>query len=78
MSFEKQKPLVPFSKPLLRSVGKHTCSYYNRSISDDLITTILLKFCNKTRIKESEEHMRTLSGEWQGTTFSWFNTLPLC
>lgn len=63
MSFEKQKPLVPYSQPLTKKVGKQTGGYDNRSISDDLITAILLKFCSKTRIQESEEHMRTLSGE---------------
>ncbi|PIL33226.1 hypothetical protein GSI_04676 [Ganoderma sinense ZZ0214-1] len=61
MSFEKQKPLVPFSKPLVKKVGKQTGGYDNRSISNDLITAILLKLSNKTRIEESEEHMRTLN-----------------
>nr|VWO98010.1 Carboxylic ester hydrolase (EC [Ganoderma boninense] len=61
-SFLKQKtPLVPYSKPLTKKVAKQTGGYDNRSISDDLITAILLKFCNQTRIEESEEHMRSLS-----------------
>ncbi|PIL34349.1 hypothetical protein GSI_03124 [Ganoderma sinense ZZ0214-1] len=60
-SLTKQKPLVPFSKPLTKKVGKQTGGYDNRSISDDLITKILLDFSNKTRIEESEAHMRTLS-----------------
>ncbi|PIL30528.1 hypothetical protein GSI_07228 [Ganoderma sinense ZZ0214-1] len=62
MTIVKQtKPLVPYSKPFSKKVGQQKGGYDNRSISDDLITMILLKFCNETRIKESEEHMRTLS-----------------
>ncbi len=64
MSLRKQtKPLVPYSKLLSKKAGQQTGGYNNWLISDDLITTILLEFCNKTRIQESEEHMRTLSGE---------------
>ncbi|KAI1782077.1 hypothetical protein LXA43DRAFT_1069364 [Ganoderma leucocontextum] len=62
MVFSKQtKPLVLYSKPLSKKVAQQTGGYDNRSISDDLITMILLRFSNKTRIEESEEHMRTLS-----------------
>ncbi|PIL33642.1 hypothetical protein GSI_04265 [Ganoderma sinense ZZ0214-1] len=59
--FKQKKPLVPYSKPVTKKVAKQTGGYDNRSISDDLVTAILLKFCNKTRIEESEEHMRSLS-----------------
>ena len=54
---------MPFSKPLNKKVGKQTGGYDNRSISDDLISVIMLRFCNKTRTEESEEHMRSLGGE---------------
>ncbi|PIL31911.1 hypothetical protein GSI_06615 [Ganoderma sinense ZZ0214-1] len=44
-----------------KEVGKQSGGFDNRSISDDQITAIFLKFSNQTRIEESEEHMRTLS-----------------
>ena len=68
-----KKSLVPFSEPLNKKVGKQTGGYDNRSISDDLISVIMLRFSNKTRIEESEEHMRSLSGKQQAAFFSWFD-----
>lgn len=40
--------------------------YNDGSITDDLITDIYLAFIDQTRSPESQEHLRTLSGEYKG------------
>lgn len=40
-----------------------TCGYDDKSISDDLISDVYLAFSSKTRIPESQESLRTLTGQ---------------
>lgn len=56
-------PLRNFSKPLTIGVAKHVGGYDNRSISDDLIADVYSKWAERTRKDESEENMRTKTGE---------------
>jgi hypothetical protein len=49
--------LIRFSDP-----GK-VDGFNNKSITDDLITDIYLGFSDQTRRAESQEYLRTLSGE---------------
>ncbi|KAI1782658.1 hypothetical protein LXA43DRAFT_1103634 [Ganoderma leucocontextum] len=57
--FKPVKGLVRYSKPLTGKVKKHTGGYDNRSISDEMITDIFVRYCEKTRIQESEENVRS-------------------
>lgn len=49
-------PLRLFSKP--SDIG----GYCDTSITDDMVTDIYLKFCQGTRVEESNDHLRTLTG----------------
>lgn len=59
----KGKPLVPFLQSLKKKARKQTGEYDNHLISDNLITSIFLKFSNEMRIEESEEHMWMLTSK---------------
>lgn len=61
--------LFPMQRAPLRSFSKPDDSggYCDKSITDDFITDIYLKFSKATRVEESNEHLRTLTG-----TFSSF------
>lgn len=49
-------PLRSFSKP--NDIG----GYSDISITDDMVSDIYLKFSQSTRVEESNEHLRTLTG----------------
>lgn len=51
-----KSPLRHFSKP--GDIG----GYCDVSITDDMITDVYLKFSRGTRVEESNEHLRTLTG----------------
>ncbi len=57
-------PLRNFSKPEMSGVATHVAGYDNRSISDDLITDVFSKFSEQTRQAESEESLRSKTGEY--------------
>jgi hypothetical protein len=45
--------------------------YNEHTISDDTITEVYLEFCDKSRKDESDEYLRTLTGETAGLPFQY-------
>lgn len=63
MEFFSPNPLQVFSDPY------DTHKYNDKPISHDIVSEVFLEFVSGTRERESEEYLRTLTGE---------NALTLC
>jgi hypothetical protein len=62
--FQKKKSAIFQEVELTEFSGPHDPLGYNdKSISDDLITDILLEFTKRTRKLESAEYLQTLHGK---------------
>lgn len=61
---ESKDSVFPFLKAPLRSFSKpdDIGGYSDTSITDDMISDIYLKFSQSTRVEESNDHLRTLTG----------------
>ncbi len=57
-------PLRNFSKPQTSGVATQVSGYDNRSISEDLVSDVFRKFVEQTRQAESEDSLRTKTGEY--------------
>lgn len=79
---ESSRSVVPTLTTPLRSFSKlnDIGGYCDVSITDDFITDIYLKFSQATRVEESNEHLRTLTGMYRVYSLKLCRklTLPVC
>jgi hypothetical protein len=75
MALKRQMSLIPAK--LMEFSGPWDANGYNDGcITDDLVTDIYVSFSDQTRKSESQELLRTLTGQWNGTDCTLSTHMP--